>query len=245
MRTTCPYHDRRAGASAILIYPLSKFQRFELVNGVSYAETERISNGFKRDGVVAQHSVAWIRDTSLWLSTGPIDGERMNLTLGATMDLKRGDMESSVILADYRRYLRLGTYSAYAIRAQGLHSNGPNPRNFFLGGSLTLRGYHHRSFQGQRSLLLNQEIRFPLVQRWMLQIPLGALEFPMIQGAVFVDAGSVWNSGWSSDWVGSFGGGFRMGLGGIMVLRYDVARRTDWKTVDRHNHSEFTIGWNY
>ena len=74
---------------------------------------------------------------------------------------------------------------------------------------------------------------------------IGFFDIPMVQGAVFVDAGSVWNSGWHTPWVGSFGGGLRMGLGGIMVLRLDVARRTDWKTVDHDNHWEFTIGWNY
>jgi hypothetical protein len=240
-----PYSDRRAGGSTILIYPLSKFQRFELVNGLAYAETERFSNGFKREGPVAQHSIAWIRDTSLWLPMGPIDGQRTNLTLGATMDLQRGKMESSILIADYRRYVRLGTYSAYCVRAQALHSNGPNPQEFFLGGSLTLRGYHHDAFQGERSLLFNQEVRFPLVQRWMLQVPLGALEFPMIQGAVFLDAGSAWDSGWDPRWAGSFGGGLRMGMGGYLVLRLDVSRLTNFERVSNFNHWQFDIGWNY
>ncbi|MDM7914455.1 MAG: BamA/TamA family outer membrane protein [Candidatus Eisenbacteria bacterium] len=240
-----PYHDRRAGASAILIYPVSKFQRFELINGLAYAETDRVATGFRRKGLVAQHSAAWIRDTSLWLPTGPIDGHRMNFTLGLTMDIQRGRTESGLVLADYRRYLRLGTYSAYAVRLQGLFSSGPNPRTFFLGGSLNLRGYPRRAVQGERSLLLNQEIRFPLVQRWMLQVPLGALEFPMIQGAVFADAGAAWNEGWPPPWLGSFGAGLRMGLGGILVLRLDLARRTDFKTLGDRNHWDFFVGWNY
>ncbi|MBM3287223.1 MAG: hypothetical protein FJY88_07740 [Candidatus Eisenbacteria bacterium] len=240
-----PYHDRRAGASSILIYPLSKFQRFELVNGLAYAETEREATGFKRTGPVAQHSVAWIRDTALWLPTGPIDGHRMNLTLGATMDLRQGKRESVLLLADYRRYVRLGTYSAYALRTQGLVSGGPNPRTFFLGGSLNLRGYPRRGLEGRRSLLINQEVRFPVVQRWMLQVPMGALEFPQVQGALFADAGTVWDSGWDLPWNGSLGGGLRMGLGGIMVFRLDLAWRTDFEKIDGRNRWDFFIGWNY
>lgn len=240
-----PYHDRRAGGSAILIYPLSKFQRLELVNGVAYAETDRFATGFKRAGAIAQHSIAWIHDTSLWLPTGPIDGYRMNVTLGSTLDLAKGVAESSLILADYRRYVRLGRLSAYAFRAQGLYSEGPNPRTFFLGGSLNLRGYPRRGLQGYRSILVNQEVRFPLVQRWMVHLPMGALEFPSIQGALFVDAGQAWDEGNPPPLVGSIGGSLRMGLGGVLVLRLDLARRTDFETVGDKSHWEFFIGWNY
>ncbi len=239
-----PYRDRRLGGSAIVSYPFSKFQRVELVNGLAYAETDRIATGFHRNGTVAQHSIAWIRDTSLWLSTGPIDGYRMNLTLGTTMDVGKGRNESSLGLADYRRYVRLSTYSAYAVRAQGLYSDGPNPRTFFIGGSLNLRGYPRDRLQGTRSVQLNQELRFPLVQRWMFQLPIGALEFPSIQGAVFADAGSAWSRG-SPDWVGSFGTGLRMGLGGFLVLRLDASRRTDFRSVGKRTHWDFFIGWNY
>ncbi|MBD3162325.1 MAG: BamA/TamA family outer membrane protein, partial [Candidatus Eisenbacteria bacterium] len=240
-----PYHDRRAGASAILIYPISKFQRVELINGVAYAETERISTGFERKGAVAQHSAAWIHDTSLWLPTGPIDGHRMNLTVGATLDLKKGQSESLLLIGDYRRYLRLGTRSAYAIRVQGLYSQGPNPRTFFLGGSLSLRGYQRRAFEGERSLLVNQEVRFPLVKRWMFHLPMGPLEFPSIQGAFFFDAGRAWDGDSIPRLAGSFGGSMRMGLGGILVLRLDLARRTDFRTLGDRNHWDFFIGWNY
>ncbi len=239
-----PFHDRRVGASSILIYPLSKFQRVELVNGLAYAETDREATDFHRKGVVAQHSAAWIRDTSLWLPTGPIDGDRMNLTVGGTLDLRRSRMESSLLLADYRRYFRLGTYSAYAVRAQGLFSGGPNPQTFFLGGSLDLRGYDRLEFQGRRSVLANQEIRFPLVQRLAFLLPIGALDLPPIEGAIFADAGSAWDVG-NPDWKGSFGAGLRMGFGGLLVTRLDMARRTDFHRVEAGTHWDFFIGWDY
>ena len=45
--------------------------------------------------------------------------------------------------------------------------------------------------------------------------------------------------------IGSLGGSLRMGLGGILVLRLDLARRTDFKTLGTKSHWEFFIGWNY
>ncbi len=240
-----PYHDRRAGGSAILIYPFSKFARLEMVNGVAYAETEREATRFRRKGPIATHSIAWIHDTSLWLPPGPIDGQRVNLTLGSTMDIQRGANESAILMGDYRRYLRLGTYSAYAVRLQGLLSDGPNPRTFFIGGSLGMRGYPRSSIQGDRSLMLNQEIRFPLLHRWLFHAPIGALEFPAVQGAFFADAGSAWREGSSPEWRGSFGGGLRMGLVGVLVLRLDAARRTDFEAIGDQTHWDFFIGWNY
>lgn len=240
-----PYRDRRAGASTILIYPTSKFQRFEMANGLAYAETDRSSTNFRRTGMVAQHSVSWIRDSALWLATGPIDGHRSNVTLGLTMDLSKGRPESSVILADFRRYVRLGTRSAYAARVQGLVSSGPNERIWSLGGSLSLRGYDRRQFEGTRSILINHEVRFPLVQHFLFQLPMGGLEFPEIQGAVFADAGSAWYGNWPPPWKGSVGASARMGLGGLLVLRLDAARRHDFETFGRRTHWSFFIGWNY
>jgi hypothetical protein len=239
-----PFHDRRVGGSTILIYPMSKFQRLEFVNGLAYAETKRESTGFERRGVVAQHSAAWIRDTSLWLPTGPIDGQRINFTLGGTLDLKRTRIESSLLLADYRRYFRLSTYSAYAIRTQGLFSGGPNPRTFFLGGSLDLRGYDRQEFQGRYSALVNQEVRLPLIQRLGFTLPIGSIELPSIEGAAFTDAGSAWDTG-HPDWKGSLGLGLRMGFGGLLVGRLDIARRTDFKRIESGTHWNFFIGWDY
>ena len=161
------------------------------------------------------------------------------------LDLAKGVSESSLVLADYRRYVRLGRRSAYAFRAQGLYSDGPNPRTFFLGGSLNLRGYPRRGLQGNRSVLINQEIRFPLVQRWLVHLPVGALEFPSIQGALFIDAGQAWDEGEPPPFVGSLGGSLRMGLGGVLVLRLDLARRTDFEKIGKKSHWDFFIGWNY
>lgn len=240
-----PYFERRAGVGLILRYPFSKFTRIESNASMAYGETDRLRTGFRRSGPLASHSVAWIRDTSLWLATGPIDGLRMNVTAGTTVDLHRGGPESALILGEWNRYLRLGLLSCYAVRLQGRWSDGDNPDVFLLGGSHSLRGWPHRGLNGKRTLLWNNEVRFPLMRGAVLGLPPGDLELPGVQGAVFLDGGAAWSEGWPPPWVGSYGIGFRMGFGGFLVLRLDLAKRTDFRDWSGRTQTEFYVGWNY
>jgi outer membrane protein assembly factor BamA len=115
-----------------------------------------------------------------------------------------------------------------------------------MGGSYSLRGYGRRSIYGTRMFLMNAEYRFPLFDRLVLGVPLRSLELPGIEGAVFADAGNAWEK-----WErfprpkGSFGLGLRMSLGGYFVLRYDLARQTDFDTVKPGWEREFYVGFDY
>jgi len=240
-----PYHESRSGGGVLLSYPFSKFERIETHLNLAYTETDRSSVSFYRKAGVATHSISLIHDTSLWLPTGPIDGARWNLTAGLALNLRQGASESTLLLADYRRYLRLGFLSAYAFRAQGRFADGDNPALFDLGGSHSLRLYPRRVQVGRHSALLNQEVRFPLLRGLALGLPMGNLELPGVEGALFVDAGSAWDRGQSPEWRGAYGMGFRLGLGGLLVMRLDVGRRTDWKRFSPSTHIDFFIGWNY
>ena len=240
-----PYHESKSGAGVLLSYPFSKFERVETHLNVAYTETDRSAVGFHRKGGVASHSISLIHDTSLWLPTGPIDGARWNLTAGLGLNLQRGAPESSVLLADYRRYVRLGFFSAYAVRVQGRFSDGDDPTLFFLGGSQSLRLYERRAQIGRSSALLNQEVRFPLVRGLALGLPMGLLELPGVEGAIFADAGSAWEPGQDPDWRGSYGFGFRLGFGGFLVMRFDVGWRTDFEKIQPGTHSDFFVGWDY
>jgi hypothetical protein len=240
-----PYFERRAGVGLILRYPFSKFTRIESNASVAYGETDRTFTGFRRAGPLASHSLAWIRDTSLWIPTGPIDGQRVNFTAATTVDLRRGEPENTLLLGEWNRYLRLGLLSCYAVRLQGRWSEGENPEVFLLGGSHSLRGWPHRGLNGKRTLLWNNELRFPLMRGAVLGLPPGNLDLPGIQGAVFLDGGAAWSQGWPPPWAGSYGVGFRMGFGGFLVLRLDFARRTDFRRWSRSTKTEFYVGWNY
>lgn len=241
-----PYFERRVGASALLSYPLSRFTRLETTFGLAYAEKENPTADLTRHGAVATHYVSWIHDTSLWEATGPIDGSRQHLTLGLTMNLRRPGVENVLLLADARRYLRLGRHAALATRLQARASGGPDPQVFLLGGSSTLRGYPWREFHGTKALLANAELRVPVLRRFMLDPSLvGPIAFPGIQGALFFDLGQTWYTTPPTRFRGSYGIGFRMGLGGLLVLRLDLARRTDLHAWPRRTETEFFVGWNF
>ncbi|MCK4302760.1 MAG: PD40 domain-containing protein [Candidatus Eisenbacteria sp.] len=241
-----PYFERRAGGSMLLSYPLSRFTRVENRLSLAYREKEKPTDDLHSYGMMASHYVSWIHDTSLWLPTGPIDGDRCHMTAGMTMNLNRPGLENMLLILDARRYLRLGHQACLALRGQARVSGGPDPQGFLLGGSHSLRGYPWRSLHGTRALLLNTEVRFPLIRGFLL-VPaaVGPLSFPGIQGAVFFDVGQAWDGDWPRDWFGSYGIGFRMGLGGMLVLRLDLARRTDFNYWPSKRRTEFYIGWNY
>jgi len=241
-----PFFERRAGSQLLLSYPFSRFSRVETTFGLAFSEKEKPAAGFVRKGVLATHSISWIHDTSLWLHTGPIDGERKHVTLGMAMNLRRPGVEFVYLLADARRYLRLGHHSAMAFRLQGRLSDGPDPQIFLLGGTHSLRGYPRRALHGSGTVLANVELRFPMFRGFLL-VPegLGAIGLPGVQGALFLDAGRAWDDGRSDGWRGSYGLGFRMGLGGVLVLRLDFARRTDFDRWPNRDYTEFYLGWNY
>lgn len=241
-----PFFERRAGVSGVLSYPFSRFMRLETSLGLAYSEKNKPSTNVIRHAMITTHYFSWIYDTSLWRSTGPLDGERCHLTAGYTMNLRRPGVENWLLLADARRYFRIGQQATLALRLQGRFSDGPDPQVFLLGGSHSLRGYPWQDLHGTRSVLANAELRFPLLRGLLVDpIAIGPISFPGIEAALFTDAGQVWYSGWPDDWLGSYGVSFRMGLGGMMVLRLDMARRTDFHEWPSETHTEFFVGWDY
>jgi hypothetical protein len=77
-------------------------------------------------------------------------------------------------------------------------------------------------------------------------LPVGVVQFPPIQGAFFFDVGQAWEEGEAPDRaLGSFGLGARMSLGGFLVLRLDLAKRTDFRSVDPTTEVDFFVGYNY
>ena len=62
---------------------------------------------------------------------------------------------------------------------------------------------------------------------------------------MFWDTGQAWDNDWPEAWYGSYGFGLRMGLGGVLVLRFDFARRTDFSLWPKATHRECFVGWNY
>src|SRR4029078_9456353 len=71
-------------------------------------------------------------------------------------------------------------------------SFGAEPQSFHVGGFATLRGYPDFDLVGTRMAIVNAELRFPFIQQLVLvgPVPLGSFN---LKGAVFSDAGIIWN----------------------------------------------------
>jgi hypothetical protein len=248
------YNETTAGGYFLASYPFSRFHRLELQLALERSTREDVADfndefapgaidtrDLTRTGTLASNYLSYVKDNTLWLPTGPVDGERYNLTLGLVScfactypsevtgaPVHRGAaVDNYVLIGDYRRYFRTTQYSAYALRGYFYYSSGTLPGRAVLGGPHRLRGYPRFSLAGSRVWLLNQEWRFPILNGLSLNFPFGDLRLPGVQGAFFADAGSSWLESQArpgGTW-GSYGLGFRTSLGPPFVLRMDVGRR--------------------
>jgi len=241
-------------------YPFTRFRR--IVGEYRLERSDRFDlfsedvDEPRRLGWLASNYLSYVKDNTLWLATGPIDGERYNLTVGLVNDLSHGRFDSWVLSADIRKYLRTSLHSALALRAQGYVSGGERPRRINIGGSWGLRGYPRYGYvAGTRAWLLNAEYRFPITDFLTIGFPFGAARFPGVQGALFLDYGRAWSESTTRRGVlGSSGLGLRMPIGPPLVLRLDMGYRLLSKDLDfyglpestRHSRFvDFFFGFNY
>jgi WD40 repeat protein len=232
------FDETSAGVFGQLRYPLSRFRRLEAEYRIEHSDRLDIArpdllngNGdpsdFHRVGWLASNYLSYIKDNTLWLETGPIDGERFNFTGGLVSDLSSGRFDSWVFTGDWRRYFRTSLHSAFAVRTLGYFAGGERPRRINIGGSWALRGYPGYGYVGgTRAWLVNAEWRFPITDFLALGFPFGELRFPGVQGALFVDYGRAWTEfSAARGMLGSTGLGFRMPVGPPLVLRLDIGWR--------------------
>ncbi len=179
-----------------------------------------------RKGWIATNHLSYVKDNTLWLPTGPIDGMRWNFSSGFVTDLSAARVENYTLVADVRRYFRTSLLSALSVRAFGYFSEGAIPGRIAIGGPYTLRLYPFLGFIGSRVWFANAEWRFPLLHGLALAFPFGTIRFPGIQAAPFFDVGQVWLEDRDPLGVwGSWGIGFRMPILFPLVLRLDVGKR--------------------
>ena len=225
-------------------YPLSKFKRVDASFFLRQSDRDVYIQNRERKALLSTNYISWVLDTSIWDFVGPIDGTRFNFTLGLTMNLNKGQAYNKLILCDFRKYIRLKKNSCYAIRVMGFTSAGKEPQRLYLGGSWSLRGYDRRAFYGRHLILLNNELRYPLIDNLSIGFPFGKISFYAIRGALFFDAGNAWEDEFDQLY-GSFGIGARISLGYVMVLRFDISRTTDFKKISKKTDFDFFFGWNF
>ena len=90
------------------------------------------------------------------------------------------------------------------------------------------------------------ELRFPLLERMGLDLPFGTMNFGLLRGALFFDAGNTWDPRYYET-LGSVGGGIRFSMFGMLVLRYDIGKRIEnnFTTIQRGVYHQFWFGWDF
>ncbi|HUU46299.1 MAG TPA: BamA/TamA family outer membrane protein [Acidobacteriota bacterium] len=235
--------ERLYGMMGSLAYPLSKFRRVEA--SLFLRRSDRTVFRFsRRRAILATQFISLVHDNSLWDVSGPIDGWRLMLTFGYTADMTNLRSFNRLLLIDGRKYFRLGRFSALATRVLGHFSSGLEPQRRYLGGSWDLRGWPRRGEYARNVLLFSNELRFPLIDALFIGMPVARLGFRGIRGALFFDAGNAWDDEFGR-MKGALGVGARVSLGYFAVLRFDWARRTDFRKLEDKTRFEFFFGWNF
>jgi hypothetical protein len=227
------FQESAYGVLGQVRYPISRFRRLEAELRVEHSNRFDFANSALNSA--EPHRVAWlvsnyltyVKDNSLWLATGPIDGERYSFTTGLVNDVNHGRFDAYLLSGDYRRYFRTTRRSAFAIRTLGYWTGGDRPRLINIGGSWGLRGYPYFGYvSGTRAWLLSAEWRFPITDYFTLGFPFGAADFPGFQGAFFSDLGRAWTPATTErGTLGSWGFGLRWPIAEPIVLRLDLGYR--------------------
>jgi len=238
------YFERQAGAFGLFSYPISKFQRFDFTTFARYSKKDRNYGLRPRETTLTSNYLSWIYDNSLWDVSGPLEGRRYNFTVGMTSSLTDGKVYNRLAFGDIRHYYRLGRYSAIANRMFAFASGGAEPQRIYLGGSWSFRGYDRHAFYNRHVLFTSTELRFPLIDALLIGFPIGGLGFQGIRGALYYDTGAAWDEEFDQ-FYGSFGGGFRVNLGYVILLRFDFTRTTDYRTISPTTDFDFFFGWNF
>lgn len=203
-------------------YPLDKYDRLE--TGLSWLglTRENLDNPVDttHDMTLIVPNLRYVHDNSFFGYIAPINGSRYYLSLYGTPKLGSQGAGFASALLDYRDYMRLfSTFYTFAWRIFAGTSIGPNPQEFFIGGTenwinaqfdgdfipvknaedlqfltpvVPMRGYDYNAEFGNNFTLVNMELRFPMLG--ILQAgPIPLLE--SLFGAAFMDVGSAW--GWN------------------------------------------------
>ncbi|HDL18015.1 MAG TPA: hypothetical protein ENH29_03075 [Bacteroidetes bacterium] len=249
------FYERRYGGFFGLSYPFSVFNRVEASVNVRNSNKEWFSSGYFRKALLISNFVSLVKDNSLWGPTGPLDGQRYNLTIGNTVDIQHSNVNFYTVIFDFRNYFRLSRRTTFATRWMTSLNLGKETIKFFMGGSWDLRGYKLWSIWGEKMVLFSQELRYPFIDKLAIRFPFGGIGFSSIRGAAFVDVGNAWNGPFER-LLGSFGLGVRLNFGGFLVFRLDYGKKFDMDfdrslfkptsfTLHNRRFTQFFFGWDF
>ncbi len=241
------FSERTFGALVNASYPFDRFHRVELnltqmFVDRQFFDEDGLGNFFETGSQyrsVTSPSVSLIGDNALFGYYGPVNGQRWNLTYSPAVPLFGDALRYQTLTLDARRYWDLTRGYTFAGRVLTGASDGKDAQTFRVGGYSTLRGYSDFDQLGTRVAIMNAELRFPFIQELGIlgPIPIGVFN---LRGAVFADAGFVWDKGDKlrlmhtfdgkrrlDDLKFGFGTGIRTSLY-FLLLKVDAAWNTDF-----------------
>jgi outer membrane protein assembly factor BamA len=241
------FYERVFGGYFAFSYPLSFFKRIEASVSLANSRRSITEDKINRRALLLTNSVAYTKDNSIWGPTGPMDGNRVNVTLSYTTDLQFGNVNYFTFILDYRKYFRISNSVSLATRLEYLMNQGEEARRWVIGGSWDLRGWPRFGLRGRKAFVFSTEFRFPLINFAEIKLPLGINHFfPFIRGAVYADFGNAWDDKYTQT-LGTIGAGVRVNLFYILGLRYDVGKRIE-KNLGRFQEGvfhQFYFGWDF
>ncbi len=257
------FTERNYGVFALMSIPFNTFYRMDLefegfvsdreffdqlsqdpaTGQIFYSQQERSR---KR---LIEPTLSLVHDSSFFSYFGPVEGSRWIISLSKGIAFGGSDVSRTTGFLDYRWYKRLFYRNSIALRMAAAASEGSEPRSFFLGGPVTLRGYDYLAFEGSRLGLVSVEYRYPMIDALILGWP-ARWGFTNIGGTLFFDAGAAWdkdeftpfkkgvNRLQFNDIHGDFGLGTYLNLG-FLLLNFQYAWQTDLHSIGGHQFHFF------
>jgi len=196
------FSERNFGLLLTSAYPFDRFRRVEFNFTQMFVERQFFDRDEFGDYVAAgkqyrsvtSPSVSLVRDNALYGYYGPVNGARYNLTYAPSFAVANNGLAYQTVSLDSRKYMDLTHGYTFASRVLTGYSRGRDAQTFRVGGYSTLRGYSDFDLLGSRVAIVNAELRFPFIQQLGLvgPVPIGIFN---LRGALFTDAGVIWNEG--------------------------------------------------
>jgi len=197
-------------------YPLNKSQNIStsltMKKSSRYDSFSSLANGevYQPPFLLATWSNSFVHDSTTWGMTSPLEGTLMGVLLDTTFNLSdNGKILNTILLCDYRKYLRLSSDSCIAMRLGAGQSWGDERHYFAMGSGLYMRGYEYATdFRGTKYAIMNLEIR-GIVLDAIKFILHNYNDYPVafgpFEGAIFCDLGYAWSETIPKQLSGSMG----------------------------------------
>ncbi len=275
------FRFRNYGGSVSTSIPLSKFNRFETSFTGILTSSENLDSFAEpmEKLFYTIPSVSFVHDNTMWGYYSPIQGTRYKATVFGNFGFDDPRKSFYSVTWDFRKYVRFLFDNSLVFRFSGGYSGGNNPQRFMLGGTenwinrtfttgsipienasdfafltpaMPLRGYNYAQQIGTKYVLLNLELRMPII-RYLLAGPIIPLFFQNVIGTAFIDAGTAWTKNEDFDLgykpaLKDLSKGMLIGTGFgarsyviFFLLRFDVAWAYDFEGFSKPKYY-FSIG---